>query len=176
VEPGPVEQKKVMSLSVKPLDPEAPKVCAVCGQYLVKVQDRGVTEPVWVHGSLRREDHPVVLVELGGVTATGRCDFCGVDDPQFVVPTGTYVTVVMVPGEDHLMEGDWSACERCASLVAHDMWARLASRATAMKVRRDGPFPEDVAEALEVYTTRLFAGVRAHKSGPVRLAVNEDAA
>lgn len=56
----------------------------------------------------------------------GRCDFCNVDFPRWVVPADSFE---VLPGS--MSHGDWAACNACCELISNRRWEALAAQNSA---------------------------------------------
>jgi hypothetical protein len=111
-------------------DDEKVMVCAVCGRVL----DRRQRWPQWdkteyEHTAQDRDaeaDHPAVAVpQRRNDVSRPRCDFCNADQVQgslWIVPATSFEMPGM-PG--NFSDGDWAACDDCASYIRENKWDGL---------------------------------------------------
>lgn len=117
----------------------------------------------WLHGVADPEgyDHPAVPVEDTEVVVRDRCDFCFVDGTEWVIPARSFETPV--PGSGS--EGDWAACDDCATCILRNDWNGLLRRVLASWEERHGqPMDEPVVQALRV----MYRQLRKNITGPPR--------
>lgn len=145
-----------------------PMICAVCQQALDTYADEnGVSLVHTVTDQAENVTHEPVPVEPGP-DWRGRCDFCGIDDPKFVVPARDF----RMPGRDlQHSKGDWAACRFCALLISADRWPSLVRRAAAVHKHRFGT-PMPVESRASVW--RLHSTLRENITGPIRPLGGDD--
>lgn len=136
------------------------KVCAVCGRVLDYVEGRG-----WAHTVVDQagEDHPAVPVADTEVPVRGRCDFCLVDDPGWVVEVDPVtMRADLGPGSFGASSADayWACCEVCADLISTGRWKQLRERAVALSPGVAGMSEHDHLETLKVFYGILRKHVR----------------
>lgn len=134
--------------------------CADCGFVLATVVSWAGVES-YRHGPASPDDHPVVAVPVADIRTNYRCDFCVlVDVGRWTLPVENYE---LIPG--HFNWGDWAACDDCAGFLREGDWQALTSRAHSACVARGG------SASREVFV-ELYAELRTHITGPVRLEVD----
>lgn len=137
--------------------PEEPHVCGVCGRVLDHREGVGFEHSV---GDRASEDHePVPVPQSQALVVHGRCDFCYVDNPGWVVPAEDFE---VMPGQ--MSGGNWAACDDCARLIESNQWSALVRRARTGWEARHGPMPAPVSESLP----RLYRLLRRHITGSLQ--------
>lgn len=135
-------------------EPREVRACAVCGRVLDYYSPTDPTEAGgWIHSTQDRsegEDHPAVPVSLAEVEAIGRCDFCNVDLPRWVVPARTFE---VLPGS--MSHGDWAACNTCCQLIATRRWETLIRRAAENSAYKDMMPPAALKASLASLYSKL---------------------
>ncbi|HEX5119836.1 MAG TPA: hypothetical protein VFW65_32015 [Pseudonocardiaceae bacterium] len=134
------------------------KVCATCGSALNSIIDEDGAG--YIHPALADHSHePVPIDPPAGWT--GECDFCGAKRPTFVLPAASFE----LPRPGQYSEGNWAACDACASLLRTGSWSGLMGRTVRQFRRRWGfPMPAGMRFALHALHQRL----RNNVTGPVR--------
>jgi hypothetical protein len=141
--------------------PEAPRrVCAVCARVLAAAEVDG--RWLYDHEPIDSPaDHPAIPVEANQVEARGRCDFCGDDNPQWMIPARSF----RMDGLPSVSNGAWAACDRCATLIRRDQWSALRQRSLDVMWRTGrlrGLDRHRVGASLDV----LWSQLRLHILGP----------
>lgn len=141
----------------------AMRACAVCGRVLDHYEETHGSPASetggWIHSVQDREhgeDHPAVPVTLQEIEMIGRCDFCNVDFPRWVIPVRSFQ---LVPGS--MSQGDWAACNTCCELIANRKWYALTKRAVEHSAHR-GLMPD---EQLRASLAILYSRVRKNITG-----------
>jgi hypothetical protein len=143
--------------------------CAVCARVLDLFLDDQTGERTWIHGPADRpEDHPAVPVPTEAVTTLGRCDFCSVDDPQWIAPARSFrpdinPTTGWLSGAGSAQA--WAACDTRAGLVRTNQWAVLRRHALAV-YRRAEAMRGQADEQLGAQFNQLWRQLRPHITGP----------
>jgi hypothetical protein len=130
-------------------------ICRTCGRVLDSHSIFG-----WQHSLVDSPaDHPVDPVPQGVAPTRGRCDFCSLDEPEFVLPAGDFEVLA-----GHVSKGAWAACRVCAGLIEADKWGQVIQRAADLWFRKEGtPMPQKTRTSLSV----MFHLLRQHREGPV---------
>lgn len=132
-------------------------VCDICGRVLdLRTDEQGAT---YVHTFQDcPADHEPVPVEAPPGYRGGRCDFCNVDHPEFVVPVRDFP----VPGLEatHNSLGDWAACAACAQLIKRNQWNALVARVVVLKKRAGLPISDRAVSALRAIYRRLRENIK----------------
>lgn len=88
----------------------------------------------------------------------GRCDFCSIDWPGFVLPVRDF----QVPGHpNYASDGDWAACATCAALIKANKWEELATRSIKTS-------PHAMSYAQIELLRDLHLTLRDNITGPIR--------
>lgn len=137
--------------------------CAVCGRILGKAPDGYIHPP-----ADQPEDHPCVPVSLDQIESIGRCDFCNVDFPGWVVPARDFEmpTRGLKTSHAHWSRGGWTACDACAALIRDNKWDGLLRRASRLAGERWGV----PASLMRAKLDPLYNRIRKNVTGPVRRA------
>lgn len=136
-----------------PREPREARGCAVCGRVLDYYAPSNGSEGYWIHSGQdleNGEDHPAVPVSLAEIEAIGRCDFCNVDFPQWVVPAKSFE---VLPGS--MSHGDWGACNTCCELIATRRWETLIRRAAENSAYKDMMPPAALKASLASLYSKL---------------------
>ena len=104
------------------------------------------------------EAQPVPYSEMFDVL--GRCDFCNVDHPDFVLPARDFM---VAPG--HVNQGDWAACMACADLIGKDQWTALARRVVTLTLQQH---PDRQRHEVEIGVGRVYRLLRKNIIGSLR--------
>lgn len=133
--------------------------CAVCGLVLNASEAPTGGHEFFHPGAV---DHVTVPVPVEDIRAQLLCDLCSAPNARWVVPVEDFDIDAA-----NRSAGDWAACDECAQDIATSRWSRVVSRTRAgAKGRGEPPIPRRVYEA-------MFAQVRAHMTGPVRLRTGD---
>lgn len=126
------------------------RVCAVCGRVLDFYD--GEDTRSWLHSLQDRvpEDHPAVPVPLSDTEMIGRCDFCNVDFPRWVVPARSFE---VLPGA--MSNGDWAACDTCCEMISNRRWESIIRRAADHSAYREVMSQAAVRASLATLYSRL---------------------
>lgn len=112
---------------------KAGKVCAVCGEALHQLMERGRSgKESWIHA---RElagtvDHPAVPIDYDERNMVAKCDFCGGSmamDERWYLDCADF-EVLVIEGLRHNSRSGWSACSTCAVLVQAKDWNAIIVR------------------------------------------------
>lgn len=132
-------------------------VCRTCKRVLDEDSRLGFRHTVQ-DASTDHEADPVPYAEMFDVK--GRCDFCNLDHPDFVLPVRDYL---VAPG--HMNQGDWAACTPCAALIERDQWSALIRRVVTLTLEHH---PERDSREVEVGVNRVYRLLRKNIAGSLR--------
>lgn len=137
-----------------------PMICQICQRVLDGHYNAdGVT---FVHSGPGPADHEPVPVQAPAGWEGGRCDFCAMEPPRFVLPTRPF----SVPGSDiHMSDSGWACCEQCAQRIQSDDWGALVVRAVAGFEKNNGVLPDPVGVLGWIVLHTL---VRQNVTGPLK--------
>lgn len=155
--------------------------CAVCAKVLEATTYEGRLLG-YDHGRYlpAKPDHVAVPVPQEQLHVNGVCDFCGNPDPTHRVPATTFTynvaaeyddgTIVDIGEPTMNMEGDWSACTRCAGYIDRDQWDVMARYSVRQSMARRDMDPATLAWYKDVVVRSLLEGqwalLRQHITGP----------
>ena len=130
-------------------------VCAVCGRVLEFWEGKG-----WFHnlGDESLWDHPPVPVRDTEIIVVEKCDFCYADEPGWVIPARSFVSLASNSG------GNWAACDDCERLIRRNDWNGLIRRVKAAWESRHGPMEAPVEAGIR----HLYRQLRKAITGPAR--------
>ena len=131
-----------------------PSACGVCGRVLDHRDDVGFVHTV---GDAAADHDPVPVPVDQALVVAGRCDFCYVDYPAWVIPAREFEAL---PG--HMSAGDWAACDACVALIESNQWSALIRRAAESWQRRHG---EPMAQQVLAGLPRLYRLLRKNITG-----------
>lgn len=162
-----------------PPEDRGARACATCGRTLSRIVKGkfvvGYQHPfdMELTGS---DDHAPVPVRLSEISPDGRCDFCFMRNPRWVLPVHSFSyeemnTLVGMP-MDYGSMGSWAACDGCAELLNNNAWPMLARRAIAAyhsvsESMGQEPLDPDGQEFVEMNIRILYFRLRKHVAGPV---------
>lgn len=135
-------------------DSDGPYVCRVCGRVLD--YDSGVQRYLHTTGDADADHAPEPVRQTEAEVVVGRCDFCYVDHPEWVIPARDFE---VVPG--HVSNGNWAACDECGVLIERGQWSALTRRARSGWEARHGEMPANLAASLP----RLYRLLRRNITG-----------
>lgn len=132
-------------------------MCAECGRVLDHSSVAGFVHSI---GDSNAGHKAIPVPQSEALMVVGRCDFCYVDHPAWVVPAAEFE---VLPG--HVSTGDWAACDACAALIEQNRWSGLVRRAQeGWEERHLQPMPDGVAASLP----RLYRLLRKHITGSLK--------
>lgn len=134
-----------------------PFVCGVCGRVLDHHEGIGYLHTT---GDSFADHDPVPVPQAEALLVAGRCDFCYVDYPEWVVPASDFE---VLPG--HMSQGPWAACSVCAGLIEKDQWSALVRRAIAGYEERHGGFMPEQAQS---NLSPMYRRLRKHITGALQ--------
>lgn len=127
--------------------------CRICGRVLDYDERTGYQHTFGDSGA----DHAPDPAPVDEALVIGRCDFCYVDFPKWVIPARDFE---VLPG--HMSSGGWAACDACVGFVEKNQWTQLVRRAVeGWSVRHGMPMSTEMVESLP----RLFRLLRKNISG-----------
>lgn len=141
-----------------------PHMCGTCRRVVNWFEPVDGSPGRWVHSAQDlAADHAVEPVPVDG-TVRGRCDFCSVDNPTWVLPARPF-EVVKGPGMGfHSVDDTWAACDACAELIRANHWLALVDRVLDTFPTEDGkPTLSDQFMLVALYNT-----LRRNVTGPLR--------
>ena len=108
--------------------------CGICARVLERLTTTD-GKTMYQHSaystSKGEADHIPVPVEITDIMTKFVCDFCSeeLNDNAWTIPCERYMVPVQALGSPTIWnEGDWAACEACATLVGSKEWASLKER------------------------------------------------
>lgn len=138
-----------------------PIVCKLCGRRLSHYADENGM--AYVHPADVVANHEPEAVEAPE-DWRGICDFCGSDDPVWVLPANDF----RLPGaSQHQSLGDWATCGACGLFIGAGRWTALTMHVVSVfekKLRRLKALEPASRLALLV----LHQEVRRHVRGQLR--------
>lgn len=142
---------------------DAVMVCTVCRNVLdVEWSDGGARYVHTLMDAVQDLDHDPVPIDAPRGFRGGRCDFCSVGMPAFVLPARDFV---YPDDRSQGSRGDWAACSDCATLISSNKWPQLIERVAAAHRRRTGSSLHPAARAqIRLRYRALWRNI----SGPLR--------
>lgn len=149
--------------------PDTRMVCKTCRRVLNKLSRQPEGEPEvhvgWSHTYVSDHDpNPVPIAEFTSVHEV--CDFCGTDDPDWLLPTDDFT--IRLPGQNNWgrdQSGAWLACATCKDLAENDPRG-LTARSIATSPTFNRTLPAEVRGALEQHIRRLHKSFFRARNAP----------
>lgn len=138
------------------------RICATCRQAL-QAHINPLTGARTYGHAVQDADHRPVPIEPPA-DWLGRCDFCNVGIPEFVLPVASF-TAAASADTDWASAENWAACHSCAALIEKNDWNGLVRAADAGRAETTGA---GFSAAERAAVAQLYRQVRRHVRGALR--------